>query len=157
VVGFNIVACAFHSILEAAMLDFAVFSLSHGRTHIRSATVRLAHLLFGEERLLFRRTNGLLRSANDVGCGSFIAKAKTIAIRFLLPRRKARIAVLVSIVHIGQAVFFQVPARAFNTVAEALPLNLLHVLGRRIPAKTILSVCGGARRILLKAGGAGYA
>ena len=75
-----------------------------------------------------------------MGGAALIATAKSFAIGFLLVPWKARIAVLVAVVYIGTAVIVEVLARAFNAVAKSLALDVLQILGRRIPCATILGV-----------------
>jgi hypothetical protein len=130
----KIFACTFHPILKATALDFAALFPAH----IRSATVRLARLLFWPEHLPFSLTNRLLRSARQVRHTLIVATAKAITIRFSLVARNPRIAVLIAVVHIWPPVIVEILARAFDPVLETLALDLLQFLRRRIPAAAIL-------------------
>jgi hypothetical protein len=62
-------------------------------------------------------------------------------------------AVLVAVVHVRTAVVVEIPVGALNSIVEALALDLVQFLRRRVPATAILTI--SVRRPLRGAGSLG--
>jgi len=145
-------ACAFHAVLKATTLNVASLSLprvrsaakgiSHLLVMIAHLLVMITHLLVMVAHPLVRLAHGLLRAALEVGSALFVSTTISVSIGFALFAGTPRVSVFVAIVHVQAAVIVEIIARAFDSVVKALPLNLLQVPWRCIPAAAILGAGG---------------
>jgi len=76
--------------------------------------------------------------AHQVRHTDLVATTKAFTIRFPLNARYARMTELIAIVHVWPAVIVEVLSCAFDSIVEALPLGLMQILWRHIPATAIL-------------------
>jgi hypothetical protein len=89
--------------------------------------IRTAHLL-------------LLILPCQVSLTPLIPAPKTIPVCLALFPRQPRIAVLIAVVRVPSAVIVKVLLRANNPVPKSLPLYVLQLLRRRVPAAAVLTV-----------------
>jgi hypothetical protein len=82
----------------------------------------------------------LLILPRQVSLTPLIPTPKTIPVCFPLFPRQPRVPILIAIVHIPPAMIVKVPLRPDNPVPKSLPLNILQLLRRRVPATAILAV-----------------
>jgi len=82
----------------------------------------------------------LLILPRQVSLAPLIPAPESIPIRFPLCRRKVRIPILIPIVRVPPAMIVKVLLRPDNPVPKTLPLNILQLLRRRIPATAILAI-----------------
>jgi hypothetical protein len=92
-----------------------------------------------------------ISSARQVSDAHIIATAETFAVRFSVTSSKIRVTVLLTVVDIGSAMIADVFARAFNSIAESLALDIIPLLRGRLPVVVIL------RAIVLRSALACYA
>jgi len=108
----EIFTCAYHSILEAATPNIA--ALSHV---LAVVAIRIAALLVVS-------AHWLLSAAIQMRYTYFVTATKSVPVGLALLVWKVRISVLVAIVHVRAAVIVGIFARALDTVAKALSLNV---------------------------------
>lgn len=65
--------------------------------------------------------------------GDMVPAAEAVTVGLTLIRRKVRMTVLVSVVHIGTTVIIEVFAGAFDTILESLPAELIEFIWGSVP------------------------
>jgi len=124
-------ARAFNAIVKALPLDFAEFL----RWRVPSAHA-LAPVLVMTIDGSWRRLGHVI----EVGHGRLIAAAEAGPIVFASEERNRRMTILVAIVDVRAAAILKVPARAFNAIVKALPLDFAEFLRRCIPSASVLAI-----------------
>lgn len=131
----KVAARVLHAVAEALLLDF----IELGGRHVPGA----ARLGRGHGRSHAGATH-------EVPHGDVVAAAEAVTVGFALLWGHVRVTELFVLLDIGLAMVVEVVAGTFDAVVEALPLDVIQLLGRHVPAPFLaigLAITG--RRALL--------